>query len=137
MAELDIEKLLFADNAVDFAHGDFEVKFEIDRSSSFSDEDLAEAVESFEQSQQMAEIPDATMEADENIPDGPEETASNPAPSSSRERFPTVSAENIEEFVAGATSNNTNKMTRWGVQQFNRTTFFELRQSKMTHTMPI
>ena len=54
MAALDIEKLLFADNAVDFAHEDFEFKFEIDRSSSFSDEDLAEAIESVERSQQMA-----------------------------------------------------------------------------------
>ena len=51
MAELDIEKLLFSDSDVDATPGDFELKFEIDTESTFSDYDLVEAIESFENSQ--------------------------------------------------------------------------------------
>ena len=57
MAELDIEKLLFSDSDVDATPGDFELKFEIGTESTFSDDDLVEAIESYENSQNPSYSP--------------------------------------------------------------------------------
>ena len=125
---IDLETLLFADNSLE--QGDFEVKFEIDSSSLCSDDDLLEAVEAIEQSQIPTTVSDPAMsdqcesEADEQPEQEPaasaEEDGQSVPAAASHTRFATVDEEEMDKIVAGATSTHTNKMTRWGVQQFKR-----------------
>ena len=128
MAELDIEKLLFSDSDVDATPGDFELKFEIDTESTFSDDDLVEAIESYETSQNPSDthLGDNETDAQQTVTEetAPPTVNTGPPTAKSKDRFPNVTTEEIEGIIAGATSSATNKMTRWGVQQFKRMSFF-------------
>ena len=138
-APLSIDDLLFAN--VNYPEENFDIKFEIDRASVFSDDDLLETVEAIESSQSVLQMPAPAIEADVSIQDSPapdesNEEKENAAPTT--ERFARLGADEMEEILAGASSTQTNKMTTWGVHQFKRMPFF-LPQTKQKdqHNSPM
>ena len=120
MAEMDIETLLFGKD-VDCQYGDFEIKFETE--GSFDDIELLEAVELIESQEMPAEKPVVSVDETDAVQDHgtPARGLESADKLEGKERFAVVDDTEMNQILAGATSCQTNKMTRWGVQQFKRT----------------
>ena len=137
-APLSIDDLLFVND--NYPEEIFDIKFEMDRSSVFSDDDLLETVEAIESSQSVLKMPAPAIEADVSrqdppAPDESNEEKENAAPTT--ERFATLGADEMEEILAGASSTHTNIMTKWGVHQFKRMPFLPQTKQKDPHNSPM